>query len=189
MGKLGAVLVASVVVACVAVAGAAFAGTGNEPMALKGKQIPVNEAAGEYKLTGGLLGAFYVESFVPSYKGADGKLVASGKESFRGCNDVDGNGTCDTGEPSGTLRFTYVYWASFTKAGSLVRGECMHPISGGTGGFANATGFLHMWDTPQGKKVVTTYTGSIQYPSPPSTSSRTPSRTLAAFSAGGCRPS
>jgi hypothetical protein len=175
------------IVACVVAAVATAAGG---PLALKGSQIPIDESKGEYAMKGGLIGNWYVESFDPTHRGKDGRLVASGKESFLGCHDLDGNGKCDSTDSSGTLRFTYMYWATFTKSGALVRGECVHPITGGTGGFAKSTGFVHMWDKPApGKKVVTTYTGVIQYANATTTSvgssDSSGARTLE--SAGGAR--
>ena len=160
------------------------------PIALKGHQIAVDEAKGLYTMTGSLVGKWNVDTYIPSFEGKNGQLVASGKETFVGCHDLDGSGACDAGEPAGRLRFWYVYWATFEpKTQALVRGECVHPIAGGTGGFVGAKGFVHMWDRPVGKQVVTTYTGSIQYAKPLTTSSLPGSRTRSLASVavvGGC---
>ena len=97
------------------------------------------------------------------------------------------------GEPAGTLKFTFVYWAKF-KPGteSLVRGECVHPVVGGTGAFAKANGVIHMVDRPSKGGVLTTYSGTLLVPgiaqaSTTSSPQRQPaSRTLAARLTGGC---
>ena len=84
---------------------------------------------------------------------------------FKGCLDADGDGTCAAGDPTGTLRFSFIYWATFDpKTDALVRGDCVHPVTGGTGGFAKAKGVIHMIDTPAGSGVKTTYTGSLLLP-------------------------
>ena len=44
--------------------------------------------------------------------------------------------------------FSFKYWAQFDEQGALVWGTCTHPITGGTGAFAGATGVLAMVDTP-----------------------------------------
>ena len=96
-------------------------------------------------------------------RGADGQVVGSGKETFAGCHDTDRNGTCDAGEPKGTLRFSFVYWATY-KPGTktLVKGQCVHPVVGGTGAFAKAKGVIHMTDRPSKGGVLTTYTGTLR---------------------------
>jgi hypothetical protein len=164
-------VVAAMLAGLVAAVASADSGTPG-PITLKGHQIAVDEANGLYTMTGSLVGKWDVDTYHPLFEGKDGQLVATGKETFIGCHDLDGSGACDAGEPDGRLRFLYVYWATFEpKTHALVRGECMHPIVGGTGGFVGAKGFVHMWDRPAGKTVVTTYTGSIQYAKPLTTSS------------------
>ena len=133
------------------------------PIALKGTQTIVDEKQGKFEMQGSLVGKWNVTAFSPHYEGSNGGYAATGKEIFTGCHDVDGSGTCDAGEPAGTLRFTFVYWATFNPmTQALVRGECVHPIVGGTGNFAKAKGFVHMWDRPVGKSVKTTYAGTLE---------------------------
>jgi len=92
------------------------------------------------------------------------QFVATANERFTGCLDSNANGTCDAKEPAGTLKFTMMYWASFDPAtGALVHGECVHPVTGGSGSFKRAAGWIHMVDTPKGDEVITTYTGTIEY--------------------------
>ena len=53
------------------------------------------------------------------------------------------------------------YWAQFTAGGQLVWGACTHPITAGTGAFAEATGTLLMVDRPTPNGVETRYVGTV----------------------------
>jgi hypothetical protein len=162
----GAVLVSS-----------ALAAEGVKPVDVKGRQIVVNQQKGRYRMEGSLVGGWNMTAFKVNHAGIDGRFVGSGKELFRGCLDTDRSGTCQTGEPTGTLRFSFVYWATY-KPGTtkLMRGQCVHPVIGGTGGFAKATGVIHMTDVPTPSGVRTTYRGTLAIPGI-STASIAPSAT------------
>jgi hypothetical protein len=125
---------------------------------VSGKQTVVDEAAGTYKMQGGLIGDWAITSFteiakVPIFR-------AKGTELFVGCLDVRRDGSCK-GDPAGKLRFSFRYWAQFDAQGGLVWGSCVHPITGGTGAFAGATGVLAMVDTPTAQGVSTSYIGNV----------------------------
>ena len=125
---------------------------------VSGKQIVVDEAAGTFKMQGGLIGDWAITSFTeiaktPIYR-------AKGTELFVGCLDVGRDGSCK-GDPSGKLRFTITYWAQFDAQGGLVWGSCYHPVTGGSGAFARATGVLMMVDTPTAQGVSTSYIGNV----------------------------
>jgi hypothetical protein len=125
---------------------------------VSGKQTVVDEAAGTYKMHGGLIGDWANTSFTeiakaPIYKG-------KGTELFVGCLDVKRDGSCK-GDPTGKLRFSFRLWAQFDAQGALVWGSCWHPITGGTGAFAGATGVLTMVDTPTAQGVSTSYIGNV----------------------------
>jgi hypothetical protein len=83
-----------------------------------------------------------------------------GTELFTGCVDRGRDGSC-AHDPSGTLDFSFTYSAQFAADGALVWGTCSHPITGGTGAFAGATGVLAMVDTPTPNGVVTRYLGHV----------------------------
>lgn len=141
-----------------------------EQFAVAGKQTVVNEKAGTAKMSGGLLGNWKITSFKetaqkPVFKG-------KGTESFSGCIDRMLDGSC-AGDPSGTLRFKFRYWGKFGKGDTLELGTCAHPVTGGSGDFAGASGFLMMVDTPTKKApfVETSYEGVITL-SGPATSAR-----------------
>ena len=180
---IGASLVAAA--ALVLCASTAVA-SGATPVNVKGTQTIVNESKGMYAMHGDLLGSWLTTAFTTNYQGADGQFVGSGKELFTGCRDADRSGACDAGEPKGTIRFTFVYWASFdAKTHALVRGQCVHPILGGTGAFAGIRGVIHMTDTPTSSGIRTTYVGSLTYGAPTPASARdAPARGLAGHAPG-----
>jgi hypothetical protein len=148
---------AAVLSACAtALVVAAPAGAATYPVS--GKQTVVNEEKGIYKMHGSLIGRWTTTSFeeveqTPYYHGR-------GTEKFRGCLDRRGNRSCK-GDPSGTLSFTFDYWALFGSDEELVWGSCWHPVVSGTGHFAGASGVLVMVDTPTKAGVKTAYIGNL----------------------------
>ncbi len=177
------------------VLGVATAGATNAPpvsVSLKGTQTVVDEAAGTSEMHGSLIGIWQITKFVPRYASAS-QFVGTGKELFDGCLDSNGNGACDPKDPAGTLKMTFMYWASFDPAtGALIHGNCVHPIDKGTGSFKHASGVVFMEDTPVNGEVVTTYTGTLDYQAPKSGQAMGHHRTLASASkssaghGGGC---
>ena len=143
---------------------AATAGAGTPvSVDVTGTQTVIDEAAGTFAMHGSLVGTWYNTKFVPQYASSS-QFVASGKELFVGCLDSNANGSCDKKEPTGDLKFTFMYWASFNPAtGALLHGNCVHPITGGSGSFRKAAGVIFMEDTPTGDTVVTTYKGTVEY--------------------------
>ena len=190
MKRLGGLVIMVTAVALTAVAVGA-AGTGSTVLTVRGTQTVVDEQKGRYEMHGSLVGAWNTTAFTLNYAGADGQVVGSGKETFAGCHDTDRNGTCDAGEPKGTLRFSFIYWATY-KPGTktLVKGQCVHPVVGGTGAFAKAKGVIHMTDRPSKGGVLTTYTGTLDVPGiSVSSATAPPERTVQSTSRvarGGC---
>jgi hypothetical protein len=91
-------------------------------------------------------------------------LVHTGQERFIGCLDRNYSQRCDPGEPSGALAFHYVLWTQYDPdSGWLIKGKCLHPITGGWGNFAGARGVLIMRDGPvgPGEEVNSMYKGEI----------------------------
>jgi hypothetical protein len=145
---------------------------------VSGTQTVVDETAGTYKMHGSLVGDWSFTSYTeiatsPIYR-------AKGTELFSGCLDVRRDGSCK-GDPSGTLQFKFKYWAQFDAQGGLVWGTCTHPITGGTGAFAGATGVLAMVDTPTPQGVSTSYIGNVTLRG--SNKSRAHARTSARYAA------
>jgi hypothetical protein len=151
---------AIVLVACAVAAVVLAAPVSAKTHKVSGKQIVVNEEKGIYKMRGSLRGAWNITSFQelndsPYFHGR-------GTELFEGCLDRKRNRSCK-GDPSGTLSFTFDYWALFASDDpeSLVWGSCWHPIVEGTGDFAGARGVLTMVDTPTRDGVKTRYIGNV----------------------------
>ena len=128
-------------------------------VSVSGTQTVVDEEAGTFRMHGDLVGGWTITSFkeiatTPLYR-------AKGTEKFRGCLDRGHDGGC-SGDPSGTLRFKFRYWALFGAGDALVGGACWHPIVGGTGAFRHARGALAMLDVPTASGVETHYAGDIR---------------------------
>ena len=126
--------------------------------AVSGQQVPKSEV--KFKMKGDLLGKFKITKFrvirdAPVFK-------AKGRERFNGCVDSDRDRSCD-GEVTGRLFFKFRYWARFGDGDQLELGTCAHRVTGGKDGFAGATGFLMMVDTPNGSPAgfKTHYEGEI----------------------------
>jgi hypothetical protein len=157
------ILASVIAAASLAVVGGAAAGAA-APISVKGIQTVVNESQGKYTMQGDLVGRWNTTVFTTNYAGPDGQFVGSGKELFTGCKDTDRSGACGAGEPAGTIRFSFVYWATYDpKTKALVKGQCVHPVLGGTGAFAGAKGVIHMKDTPTAGGTRTTYSGTLLY--------------------------
>jgi hypothetical protein len=166
--------------------GVALAGGSGTPVSVdvSGTQTVVDEAAGTFAMHGSIVGTWYTTKFVPRYTSSS-QFVATGKELFVGCLDANANGSCSADEPAGSLKFTFMYWASFDPAtGALLHGNCVHPITAGSGSFRKAAGVIFMEDTPTGDTVVTTYNGTIEYRAAPSRQPATQRSLASAGSAG-----
>lgn len=157
---LGAV--AAVVVAFAAAPVAATAGV----YTVSGNQVPT--ANPELStMTGGLNGDWTTTVAGWRFDDATGRGVAWGTETFSGCLDRLRNG-CDTADPSGTMSFNFIAWQKYDPQNeyAFVTGACIHPVTGGTGGFKGAHGVIAMKDTPQSDgSVTTTYVGALTIPS------------------------
>jgi hypothetical protein len=128
-------------------------------ISVSGTQTIVDEEAGTFRMHGDLVGAWNITAFkelatAPLYQ-------AKGRESFRGCLDRGHDGAC-AGDPSGTLRLKFRFWALFASDESLRAGACWHPIVGGTGAFRGARGVMQMLDAPTADSVETNYVGRIR---------------------------
>lgn len=101
------------------------------------------------QVRGDLIGYWWTTRFDLGVATSSGVVTGSGTERFDGCLDADGNGSCDAADPTGSLYLTFTYSARFDpESFALLHGRCHHPISGGTGGFAGATGVIQMRDDP-----------------------------------------
>jgi hypothetical protein len=158
-----------------------------------GRQIPVDIANGLYKMRGSLVGDW---DYIPTevLHNTPTLYVESGVEVFNGCIDRrPRDGKCTRHDYRGELHLAFLYWASFDLSGNLIKGQCVHPVTGGQGAFAGARGLLTMVDRPVGDQVNTTYRGRIRLnavptegdadtPSPSSTTGTTADRQTSASS-------
>jgi hypothetical protein len=153
----------AIIAALVAATSAGAAPVSGEQFPVSGKLTSVNEHTS--KLSGGLLGSWKVTSF----KQLATKPVfrAKGTESFKGCIDRNRDGSCAE-DPTGTMKFSFRYWSKFDNKDAVQLGTCAHLVTGGSGDFAGASGFLMMVDTPIKKRpfVQTQYQGVITLGTP-----------------------
>jgi hypothetical protein len=98
---------------------------------------------------GDLIGFWRTTTFDLGVATKSGVVTGSGTERFDGCLDANGNGVCDGSDPTGALFLTFTYSGKFDPVTfALLHGRCHHPITGGTGGFSNASGVIQMRDDP-----------------------------------------
>jgi len=96
-----------------------------------------------------LIGRWRTTSFQFGVFTPSGVVTGTGTEAFDGCLDANGDASCGGSEPTGTLEFSFEYSAKFDPITfAQQHGRCHHPITGGTGDFAGATGGLHFKDDP-----------------------------------------
>jgi hypothetical protein len=149
----------SAVVCVAALVTAAPAGAST--VQVSGLQTVVDPVAGTFEMEGSLIGTWYTLSFEVRGLHPSGTIQATGTELFVGCLDLDADGACAAGDPSGTLSLEMKFSGKFVLPDFLVElhGRCQHPIVSGTDGFADATGVIHFKDIPPGG--IATYTGHI----------------------------
>jgi hypothetical protein len=156
-------------ITCVTVAPAAVASPSDGTTGLstsrtvhvRGEQIPVDAANGTYVMRGDLVGNWLYVPRTPPLHASDTLYVEAGTEVFNGCIDRNGNGRCGRRDYRGELHLAFIYWASYDLEGDLIKGQCVHPVTGGSGAFRGARGVLNMVDTPVGEEVKTSYRGYI----------------------------
>jgi hypothetical protein len=129
-----------------------------------------SDSMASFTMTGGLVGCWYEDTFnltkdqvTPS--GIE-LIHFSGTEHFTGCLDTDSD-QCEPGDPTGTLKFTFTFTGQYVPGTNLaieIRGRCHHPIVGGAGNFAGATGVLNFKDDVSNPAFVTSpYMGHVSF--------------------------
>lgn len=105
-----------------------------------------------FVMSGDLEGCWTTDTFQLVAAGPNGIVVGSGTETFTGC----------IGSRCGSLFFSFVFVGRFDAVEAEVWGGCHHPIRGGTGDFAGATGTLNFVDLPDGSGLPpANYSGRI----------------------------
>lgn len=135
---------------------------------VRGRQFPVDTKQGKHSMLGDLIGSWTVRS-APGSAGyaipeTPWTRVQTGQERFVGCLDRNYSRRCDTGEPSGALGFNYALWMQYDPdLGWMVKGKCLHLVTGGSGDFTGARGVLLMYPGPagRGEQVNSIYKGEI----------------------------
>ena len=127
------------------------------PVQARGNSFLVDEEKGISRTDGSLIGTWQTTSFKTIAEGLTQtagvsappyEYAGAGTELFTGCHDRNGNRRCEASE-KGTLKLTYTYWGTFDPTtGALIKGQCQHPIIGGTGAFKQARGVVYMSDRP-----------------------------------------
>jgi hypothetical protein len=145
-------LAVGAVLAAAALAGvAAAAGTTQVSGVMRVVEIgdPSDVTDDVTQVEGDLIGYWWTTTFDLGVATRSGVVTGSGTERFDGCRDANGNGVCDGSDPAGSLYLTFTYSGKFDPVTfALLHGRCNHPIAGGTGGFAGATGVIQMHDDP-----------------------------------------
>jgi hypothetical protein len=131
-----------------------------EQFSVSGKQEVLNEKAGHLEDDPAVCSATGRSHRLRNWPKL--RFKAKGTESFNGCIDRNLDRSC-AGDPGGTMKFSFRYWGKFSAKDAVELGTCAHPVTGGTGAFAGASGFLMMVDTPTKKApfVMTEYEGVI----------------------------
>jgi hypothetical protein len=75
------------------------------------------------------------------------------------------------------MQTVFLSWASFDSRGDLLKGQCVHPITGGKSAFVGSRALLHMIDTLVSSGVKTTYSGEILLNAVPSEGPTSPPST------------
>ena len=126
--------------------------------AVLGRQVAVDTCGGAsggaatFVMTGDLDGCWYTDTFDLVAAGPNGLVVGVGQERFVGCID----------DSCGTLFLKFVFVGKFDAGGAELWGGCHHPILGGTGDFAGATGAVSFVDDPDGSGLPPAdYTGRV----------------------------
>ncbi len=153
MRHMRTVLAFGAVVAAAALAGVAgAAGTAQIDGVMRVVDIgdPFDVTDDVTEVRGDLIGYWWTTTFEVGVATKSGVLTASGTERFDGCLDANDNGVCDGSDTSGSLYATFTYSGKFDPVTfALLHGRCHHPITGGTRGFAGATGVIQMRDDPE----------------------------------------
>jgi hypothetical protein len=151
---LAALVGAMFLLSVVAVSGAA---AGGGATVASGIQLAAGTCEnGGYEMTGSLTGCWWIDAFESRTDPARHNFRATGTEHFTGC----------LGEVCGTFTTTYSFsakmagpWGTST---TEIHGRCHHPITGGTDGFAGASGELTFHDVVDVSPPYYPYTGSIR---------------------------
>ncbi len=132
---------------------------------VSGEQIPI-PGTPHFTMEGDLVGRWYYYPQITLHD-VPSLFSEAGTEVFIGCLDANHDGDCrDRHDLNGELHTTFLTWASFTtdrqgNRSSLIKGQCVHPITGGRQGFQGSRGVIDMVDRLDAGVVTTRYRGDL----------------------------
>jgi hypothetical protein len=151
---LTASVAAAILVAAVAAASVSAGARG--ATIVRGTQLAAGTCAnGGYAMTGSLEGCWWIDTFETTSDPDKAHYRATGEEHFEGC----------LGAVCGTLTTTYSFTAKTDgpwPTSAELHGRCHHPVTGGTDGFAGATGEISFHDVVNVSPPYYPYWGSIR---------------------------
>src|SRR5262245_37852922 len=143
---------------------------------LRGTQLAAGTCDdGGYAMTGSLVGCWWIDTFDPKYSPDQSPSRATGEEHFEGC----------LGAVCGTFTTRYQFTAKTDgpwPTSAELHGRCHHPVTGGTEGFAGASGEISFHDVVDVSPPFYPYWGNVHLArgtSGATTGATTAARTLA----------
>ena len=177
---------AALVAASLAIAvltGTALAG--GRGVAVRGTQLAAGSCEdGGYAMTGALVGCWWIDTFETKSSPDKSHYRATGEEHFEGC----------LGAVCGSFTTRYQFTAKTDgpwPTSAELHGRCHHPVTGGTGGFAGASGQISFHDVVDVSPPFYPYWGNVHLAtgatgaSAPTLASRTLSRPTPTTAAAG----
>lgn len=157
--RWAALAVVAAVAIGAAVPTAAAASRGQGATIIRGIQLAYGTCGGGtgYQMTGALDGCWWIDTFEPRTDPTRHTLIATGVEHFEGW----------IGAYFGTITTRYEYSAKMDGpwvSSAEIHGRCHHPITGGTGDFAGASGELSFTDVVDVDPPYYPYWGNIRVP-------------------------
>jgi len=136
--SVGIALAAALLLAATLAASASAGGRG--ATTVRGTQLAAGTCEnGGYAMTGSFIGCWWIDTFETKSDLDKAHYRATGTEHFEGC----------LGAVCGTLTTTYSFTAKTDgpwPTSAELHGRCHHPVTGGTDGFAGATGEISFHD-------------------------------------------
>ena len=114
---------------------------------------------GGYAMTGSLVGCWWIDTFETNSDPDHSTVRATGTEHFKGC----------LGSTCGTFFTTYTFTAKTDgpwPTSAEIHGRCHHPVIGGTGGFAGASGEISFHDVVDVSPPYYPYIGNVHLAQP-----------------------
>jgi len=135
---------------------ATVAAGGRGATTVRGTQLAAGTCDnGGYAMTGSFVGCWWIDTFETKSDPDKAHYRATGTEHFEGC----------LGAVCGTLTTTYSFTAKTDgpwPTSAELHGRCHHPVTGGTDGFAGATGEISFHDVVDVSPPYYPYWGNVR---------------------------